>query len=125
MPEANIETAGTKPPPPSEGLAITASAAKRIAALAESEGNPDLMLRVTISGGGCSGFQYGFDLDTKVGDDDRLFEEGGIKVVVDTVSMDLLKDSQLDYKEDMIGAYFVIENPNASSTCGCGSSFSV
>jgi len=127
--EANAETAGTESQPqggtPTGGLVITASAAKRIAALAESEGNPDLMLRVTISGGGCSGFQYGFDLDTQIGDDDRVFEEGGVRVVVDTVSMDLLNGSQLDYKEDMIGAYFVVENPNASSTCGCGTSFSI
>ena len=125
MPELQAETNKTETPPPGEGLGITPSAAKRIAALAESEGNPDLMLRVTISGGGCSGFQYGFDLDTNVNDDDRVFEESGIRVVVDTVSMDLLNGSQLDYKEDMVGAYFVIENPNASSTCGCGTSFSV
>ena len=110
---------------PTEGLAITETAAKRIAALAESEGNPSLMLRITISGGGCSGFQYGFSLDDQLGDDDRTFEAGGVKVVVDQVSLDLLNGSELDFKEDMIGSYFSLSNPNASSTCGCGSSFAV
>ena len=110
---------------PTEGLAITENAAKRIAALAEAEGNPGLMLRISISGGGCSGFQYGFSLDDQLGDDDTTFESGNVKVVVDQVSMDLLNGSELDYKDDMIGSYFALSNPNASSTCGCGSSFAV
>ena len=110
---------------PNGGLAITENAARRIATLAESEGNPSLMLRITISGGGCSGFQYGFSLDDQVGEDDLTFTAGDVQVVVDGVSMDLLQGSELDFKEDMIGAYFTLSNPNASSTCGCGSSFAV
>jgi iron-sulfur cluster insertion protein len=84
-----------------------------------------MLLRVTVSGGGCSGFQYGFSLDDERRDDDRLFERDGVGVVVDEVSLDLLRGAELDYVQDLIGAYFSIKNPNASSTCGCGSSFSV
>jgi iron-sulfur cluster insertion protein len=83
------------------------------------------MLRITVSGGGCSGFQYGFSLDDQKNDDDRLFERDGVTVVIDEVSLDLLKGSEVDFVEDLIGSYFAIKNPNASSTCGCGSSFSV
>ena len=125
MPDLQAETAPDAPTPPESGLGITDSAARRIAFLAESEGKPGLMLRITISGGGCSGFQYSFDLDMETGEEDVTFEKNGTRVVVDTTSLGLLNGSVLDYKEDMIGAYFVIENPNANSTCGCGSSFSV
>jgi iron-sulfur cluster insertion protein len=83
------------------------------------------MLRITVSGGGCSGFQYGFSLDDQKNDDDRLFERDGVTVVIDEVSLDLLKGSEVDFVEDLIGSYFAIKNPNATSTCGCGSSFSV
>jgi iron-sulfur cluster insertion protein len=83
------------------------------------------MLRITVSGGGCSGFQYGFSLDDQKNDDDRLFERDGVTVVIDEVSLDLLKGSEVDFVEDLIGSYFAIKNPNASSTCGCGSSFSI
>src|SRR5512134_2149530 len=105
---------------------VSANAARRIAALIAAEGGGEgLRLRVAVSGGGCSGFQYGFTLDDERHDDDRVFERDGIGVLVDEVSLELLKGSQLDYVEDLIGSYFAIKNPNASSTCGCGSSFSM
>ncbi|MCW5699913.1 MAG: iron-sulfur cluster insertion protein ErpA [Rhodospirillales bacterium] len=107
------------------GLQLTLSAAGRIAALIESEGNAQLKLRITVSGGGCSGFQYGFVLDDQVNDEDRVFERDGAAVVIDDMSLELLNGSEIDYVEDLIGSYFAIKNPNASSTCGCGSSFSI
>ena len=109
----------------SEDITISDSAARRISELVAGEGNADLMLRVSISGGGCSGFQYGFSLDAEQNDDDLLFEHGGVKVVVDEVSLDYIKGAELDFIEEMIGSYFALKNPNASSTCGCGSSFAV
>ncbi|PIW28880.1 MAG: iron-sulfur cluster insertion protein ErpA [Rhodospirillales bacterium CG15_BIG_FIL_POST_REV_8_21_14_020_66_15] len=110
---------------PEEGILISDSAATRIGQLRDMDGNPDLMLRVAVTAGGCSGFSYGFDLDDKVNDDDLVFEKNGIKVVVDETSLDLLKGSELDFKEDLIGSYFQMANPNANVTCGCGSSFGV
>ena len=110
---------------PDEGILISDNAAKRISLLKEQDGNQDLMLRIAVSAGGCSGFSYGFDLDDKINDDDLLFEKNGIKVVVDETSLDLLKGSELDFKEDLIGSYFQMSNPNANVTCGCGSSFGV
>jgi iron-sulfur cluster insertion protein len=105
---------------------ISPKAAQRITALIAAEGDRDsLKLRVAVSGGGCSGFQYGFTLDDELRGDDRVFERDGVSVLVDEVSLDLLKGSELDYIDDLIGSYFVIKNPNATSTCGCGSSFSV
>ncbi len=112
-------------PVPSAGLTISDKAAQRIRAIASAEGNPDLALRVTVSGGGCSGFQYGFKLDATKNADDRVFEHGGVKVLVDETSLDLLGGAQLDFVEDLVGSYFKMTNPNAVSTCGCGSSFSV
>jgi len=106
-------------------IVITDRAAQRVAELAQAEGKAGLMLRVTVSGGGCSGFQYGFSLDENTTDDDRLFEHNGVKIVIDQVSLDLLKGSELDYVEELVGAYFRMKNPNATSTCGCGSSFAV
>lgn len=108
-----------------EGLRLSDSAVERIAALKAQERDPKLMLRVTVSGGGCSGFQYGFDFDRTVNDDDRTFERGGVTVVVDEVSLQLLAGAEIDFVEDLIGSYFQINNPNASSSCGCGSSFSI
>ena len=105
-----------------EGLGAGGVAPLRV--LVAEDGKDDLMLRVTVSGGGCSGFQYGFSLDDQRNDDDRLFERNGVGVVIDEVSLDLLKGSEIDFVEDLIGSYFAIKNPNASSTCGCGSSFS-
>jgi iron-sulfur cluster insertion protein len=104
---------------------ITESAAARIQVLMQMEGKPNLMLRLAVSGGGCSGFQYGISLDDQVGAEDRVFERQGVRVVVDETSLELLGGSVVDYVEDLVGASFQIKNPNASSTCGCGSSFSV
>ncbi|MCP5368462.1 MAG: iron-sulfur cluster insertion protein ErpA [Hyphomicrobiales bacterium] len=106
-------------------VTITDSAAQRIGVLAEMEGNPQTMLRIAVSGGGCSGFQYGFSLDDQRNDDDIVFADKGVTVVVDDMSLDLVQGSELDYVEDLIGSYFALKNPNATSTCGCGSSFAV
>ena len=106
-------------------LLITDNAAARIATLREMEGKPGLMLRVTVSGGGCSGFQYGFDLDDSVGDEDVTFEHNGIAVVTDAASLDLMSGSEVDFVENLGGAYFQIQNPQATSSCGCGASFSI
>ena len=101
------------------------SAAQKVGSLIEEEGNDNLKLRVYISGGGCSGFQYGFTFDEEVADDDTQVENGGVTVLVDAMSVQYLNGAEIDYKEDLSGAQFVIRNPNASTTCGCGSSFSV
>lgn len=106
-------------------VVITESAAARVRTLITAEGNPELMLRVQVSGGGCSGFQYGFDLDTDVQEDDRIIEAHGVRVVIDEASLDLLRGSEVDYVEDLMAAAFQIRNPNATSTCGCGSSFAI
>jgi iron-sulfur cluster insertion protein len=108
-----------------EKIAISESAARRIGELIASGDDPAMMLRIAVSGGGCSGFRYGFDLDNARHDDDLIFERQGVKVVVDEVSLDYLKGSELDFVEDLIGSYFAMKNPNASSTCGCGTSFAV
>ncbi|NNG05513.1 MAG: iron-sulfur cluster insertion protein ErpA [Inquilinus sp.] len=112
---------------PTEGnrLLISASAARRVAELIRAESDDGLMLRVAVSGGGCSGFQYGFSFDDTVRDDDLTFERDGVKVVVDEVSLDLLAGAEIDYVEELIGASFQIRNPNATSSCGCGSSFAI
>jgi iron-sulfur cluster insertion protein len=107
------------------GLRIADSAARRIARLVKDEKTEGLMLRVTVSGGGCSGFQYGFGLDADSGEDDVVFEAAGARVVVDRMSLDLLAGAELIYVDDLMGSYFKLDNPNAASTCGCGSSFSV
>ena len=106
-------------------LLITNSASERIHQLQKIEGNPDLMLRIIISGGGCSGFQYSFSLDSQVNEDDITFEQNGIMVVVDGASMGLLSGAEIDYKQELGAAYFNINNPNATASCGCGASFSV
>lgn len=110
---------------PEQTVRLSASAAERIAWLIEQEGQPDLMLRVTISGGGCSGFQYGFGFDQTVNAEDRTFERGGVRVVVDEVSLELIAGSEIDFVEDLIGASFKIKNPKATASCGCGSSFAI
>ncbi|WP_404386135.1 iron-sulfur cluster insertion protein ErpA [Caenispirillum salinarum] len=110
---------------PAEGISMTESAAKRVQTLIEGESNPDLMLRVMVSGGGCSGFQYGFDLDATVNEDDRVSEFHGVKLVIDEASLEVLNGSQVDYVEDLMGAAFTVKNPNATATCGCGTSFAV
>ncbi len=104
---------------------LSASAAARIAVLARQDGNPRLMLRVTVSGGGCSGFQYGFSLDDKTGPDDILSERDGVRLVTDADSLPLLAGAEVDYAEGPGGSYFRVHNPNATASCGCGTSFSV
>ena len=106
-------------------IEVTENAAKRVAWLIAQDGRDGLMLRVSVSGGGCSGFQYGFSFDDALGDDDRTFERDGVTVVVDEVSLELLNGSQIDFVEDLIGASFQITNPQATSSCGCGASFSI
>ncbi len=104
---------------------ITENAGKRIAWLLEQEQGRGLKFRVPVSGGGCSGFQYGFSFDDAVNADDRIFKRHGVTVVVDEVSLDLLDGSEIDFVEELIGASFQIKNPQATSSCGCGSSFSI
>ena len=106
-------------------ITFTESAAKRIKQLIEMDGKPDLSFRLTVSGGGCSGFQYGMTLDNQITDEDRIFSGYDVKVVVDEVSLGLLGGAQLDYVSDLIGSSFQVKNPNATATCGCGSSFAV
>jgi iron-sulfur cluster insertion protein len=106
-------------------FSLTAQAAKRVAFLIRQEGNEGLMLRVSVSGGGCSGFQYGFSFDDTVNADDRTFQRDGVTAVVDEASLELLSGAQVDYVEDLGGSAFKITNPNATSSCGCGSSFAV
>lgn len=106
-------------------LIFSDSAAGKVGQLIAEEQNDNLKLRVYITGGGCSGFQYGFTFDENATDDDTLVENDGVCVVVDSMSIQYLEGAEIDYKEDLEGAQFVIRNPNASSTCGCGSSFSV
>ena len=108
-----------------EPLVFTEAAAKKVSTLIEEEGNPDLMLRVFISGGGCSGFQYGFTFDEELQDGDTEVEKSGVKLLIDPMSIQYLEGAEIDYTEGLEGAQFVIRNPNASTTCGCGSSFSV
>lgn len=108
-----------------EPIVFTDNAAKKVGLLIAEEGNDNLKLRVYISGGGCSGFQYGFTFDEEVNEDDTTIENGGVTVLIDSMSVQYLNGAEIDYKEDVSGAQFVIRNPNASTTCGCGSSFSV
>lgn len=112
-------------PIPQHELIVTAACAKRVAEIIVQEGDDNMMLRIAISGGGCSGFQYGFDLDDAVNDDDKIFEKDGVKVVVDVMSLGLIAGSEVDYVDDLMGAAFRISNPNAASSCGCGVSFSI
>jgi iron-sulfur cluster insertion protein len=106
-------------------LHFTDAAAKKVGELIEQEGNAALMLRVYVQGGGCSGFQYGFTFDEEVQEGDTEIENGGVKLLVDPMSVQYLLGAEIDYREDLSGAQFVIRNPNATTSCGCGSSFSV
>ncbi len=105
-------------------FSVSESAARRIAFLATREAKP-VMMRVAVLGGGCSGFQYNFSFEEQHNDDDLLIERDGATVVVDATSLELLKGSELDYVEEMVGSAFQVKNPNATSSCGCGNSFSV
>ena len=106
-------------------LLFTDSAANKVKALLDEEGNQALKLRVFVSGGGCSGFQYGFTFDEVANDDDTTMTKNGVSLLIDAMSYQYLVGAEIDYKEDLQGAQFVIKNPNATTTCGCGSSFSV
>ena len=106
-------------------LVFSDAAAEKVRTLIEEEGNPDLKLRVFVTGGGCSGFQYGFTFDEIVNDDDTQMAKNGVTLLIDAMSLQYLAGAEIDYKDDLQGAQFVIKNPNATTTCGCGSSFSV
>src|SRR6266851_8515256 len=106
-------------------VVITDSASRRIAVLKRQEAAEGAFLRIAVSGGGCSGFQYGLSFDAQQNPDDFVFEQGGVAVVVDDVSLDLLQGAEVDFVEDLMGASFQIKNPNAASSCGCGNSFSI
>jgi iron-sulfur cluster insertion protein len=105
-------------------LVFTDAAARKVGTLIEAEGNAALMLRVFVQGGGCSGMQYGFEFDEQVQDGDTLVENQGVKLLVDPMSFQYLSGAEIDYRESVEGSQFVIRNPNATTTCGCGSSFS-
>ena len=105
-------------------LVFTDSAASKVKELIDEEGNPGLKLRVFVTGGGCSGFQYGFTFDEAVNEDDTSMEKNGVMLLIDAMSFQYLAGAEIDYQESIEGAQFVIKNPNATSTCGCGSSFS-
>ena len=105
-------------------LVFSDSAASKVKQLIDEEGNPDLKLRVFVTGGGCSGFQYGFTFDEDVNEDDTSMEKNGVTLLIDSMSYQYLVGAEIDYTEGLEGAQFVIKNPNAQSTCGCGSSFS-
>ena len=117
-----VSVATEEPPVP---ILFTDSAAAKVADLIAEEGNAALKLRVFVQGGGCSGFQYGFTFDEDVNEDDTTLEKNGVALLVDPMSFQYLVGAEIDYKEDIEGSQFVIRNPNASTTCGCGSSFSV
>ena len=119
---AVTESAVTEMPAP---LIFSDSAASKVKQLIEEEGNPGLKLRVFVTGGGCSGFKYGFNFDAAAAEDDTAVTTLGVTLVVDPMSLQYLEGAEIDYKETAEGAQFVIRNPNAASSCGCGSSFSV
>ena len=124
---ASVQTESLAPAEPAmpAPLVFTDSAASKVKALIEEEGNADLKLRVFVQGGGCSGFQYGFTFDEDVNEDDTVMEKNGVQLLIDSMSYQYLVGAEIDYKEDLEGSQFVIKNPNATTTCGCGSSFSV
>jgi iron-sulfur cluster insertion protein len=119
MSEVTTQAAGER------AISITESAARRITVLRQQEEADGAFLRIAVSGGGCSGFQYGLSFDAQRNADDFVFERDGVEVVVDDVSLDLLNGAEVDFVEDMMGASFQIKNPNAASSCGCGNSFSI
>ncbi|MEC9415543.1 MAG: iron-sulfur cluster insertion protein ErpA [Pseudomonadota bacterium] len=123
MNQSDITTIGNEQIPPS--IVFTDSAANKVSELIKEENNDALKLRVFISGGGCSGFQYGFTFDENIEEGDSQIENLGVTLLVDPMSVQYLMGAEIDYKEDLQGAQFVIRNPNATTTCGCGSSFTV
>ena len=117
-----VDTAVAEMPAP---IVFTDSAAAKVADLIAEEGNPDLKLRVFVQGGGCSGFQYGFTFDEIANEDDTTMTKNGVSLLIDAMSLQSLLGAEIDYRGALQGAQFVIKNPNATTTCGCGSSFSV
>jgi iron-sulfur cluster insertion protein len=120
----NPQESNASSAPPANALLVSEAAAHKVKQLIIEEANPNLFLRVYISGGGCSGFQYGFSFDEERAEDDLVVEKNGISVLVDPLSLQYLFGAKLDYVESLSGSQFVIQNPNAKTTCGCGSSFS-
>ena len=106
-------------------LIFSDNAVAKVRELIEEEGNPNLKLRVFVTGGGCSGFQYGFTFEEEINDDDTQMQKGGVTLLIDSMSLQYLVGAEIDYTEGLEGSQFVIRNPNATTTCGCGSSFSV
>jgi len=129
MSDLHTETAAAAPAAQGnaavQGLSLSANAATRIRKIVAAEGNPDLKLRLSVSGGGCSGFQYGFTLDDSMGQDDMIIERDGAALVIDTLSAEYMRGSEIDFVEDLSGAGFQIRNPMATASCGCGNSFAV
>jgi len=119
----DVEVTNNAPTPPSP-VVFTDAAATKVGELIQEEQNPELKLRVFISGGGCSGFQYGFTFDENTEDGDSEVINQGVTLVIDPMSVQYLMGAEIDYKEDLQGAQFIIRNPNATTTCGCGQSFS-
>jgi iron-sulfur cluster insertion protein len=118
-----VDTQATGAPP--APIVFTDAAASKVAELVAEEGNPELKLRVFVQGGGCSGFQYGFTFDEITNEDDTQMNKNGVTLLIDAMSLQYLVGAEIDYKDDLEGSQFVIRNPNATTTCGCGSSFSV
>ena len=118
MPDNDVDLA-------KKAVTLSDSAVKRLKELGTDEAHAGLMLRVGVDGGGCSGFQYSFTFESNVNNDDQVIEKQGIKVVIDNVSWEYLAGSEIGYKQELIGAYFSVDNPNAASTCGCGTSFAL
>ncbi len=106
-------------------IGLSASAARRVAQLIAQEGRPGLKFRLAVSGGGCSGFQYAFEFDDKVNPDDLVVERDGVQLLVDETSRQFLGGAEVDYVENLLGSSFQVKNPNATASCGCGTSFSV
>lgn len=106
-------------------ISISEACAKRVCELMAEDENAGMMLRVAVGGGGCSGFQYSFTFDDSMNDDDRLIERDGAKVLVDSTSWDFLAGAEVHYEEELVGSWFTVRNPNAASTCGCGTSFAI
>ena len=108
-----------------DGINLSDAAVERLAYLKRQEGEDDKMFRISVNGGGCSGFTYSFSFDDQLNDDDLTFEKGGVVAVIDEMSLELLSGSQVDYVEGIVGSAFQISNPNATASCGCGSSFAI
>ena len=123
MQQDSTSISNAAPPPPP--IVFTDAAASKVGELIQEEANPELKLRVFISGGGCSGFQYGFTFDENIVDGDSQVVNSGVTLVIDPMSVQYLMGAEIDYKEDLQGAQFIIRNPNATTTCGCGQSFTV